>query len=64
SEKYQEPSRDYYVTSLPVGKGIKSNLSEQESVRWRIATTLENQFHQLPSRFNHFLHTFSSAHRQ
>ncbi|GBN74309.1 hypothetical protein AVEN_136307-1 [Araneus ventricosus] len=25
SGKYQEPSRDYYVTSLPVGKGIKAS---------------------------------------
>ncbi|GBO16494.1 hypothetical protein AVEN_182185-1 [Araneus ventricosus] len=25
SDKYQQPSRDYYVTSLPIGKGLKAS---------------------------------------
>ncbi|GBM58364.1 hypothetical protein AVEN_139568-1, partial [Araneus ventricosus] len=25
NEKYQEPSRDHYVTSLPVGKAMKAS---------------------------------------
>ncbi|GBN88134.1 hypothetical protein AVEN_63432-1, partial [Araneus ventricosus] len=38
SWKYQELSRDYYVTQLPVGKDIKaSSQTKSQSVRRRSA---------------------------